>query len=201
MKCRDLYFVLIVAFLMTGFKSGAEARTTYIESSSLEKLSSLQKSPTGWFKTEIPKTKEHIEFIWDEDTSYKDEMSISIKISEEHPEETVIAYNWYTIVHNWEEEHSYEFSCWVKGQGLNKPIWVCVQCWDEDMTKMLKFATTQIDYPLTGTFEWQKIGAVFTIPTDTHKVVLRAGIAAPGNNGGQAWFDEVHIREVSEKDE
>ena len=65
---------------------------------------------------------------------------------------------------------------------------------------MLKFSTTQADYPFTGTFEWQEIGTVFTIPKDTYKVVLRAGIAAPGNNGGQAWFDELRIRDVSEED-
>jgi len=185
---------------MIGFIRGAEAQTTYIESSSLEKLSSLQKSPIGWFKTEIPKTIEYVEFIWDEEISYKDKMSISIKISEKHPEENMIAYNWYTNVQNWKEGHKYELSCWVKGRDLNEPIWVCVQCWDEAMSKMLKFSTTQIDYPLTGTFDWQQIGVVFTIPVDTHKVVLRAGIAAPGNNSGQAWFDEVQLREVKEED-
>jgi hypothetical protein len=108
-----------------------------------------------------------------------------IKISEKHPTDQIIAYNWYTDIQNWHPVRKYEYSCWIKGKELKEPVWVCVQCWDEGMTKILIIETTQHDYPLTGTFDWQKFGAVFMIPNGTDKVVLRAGMAAPGNNGGR----------------
>jgi hypothetical protein len=59
---------------------------------------------------------------------------------------------------------------------------------------------SHLDYPITGTFDWQKAGTVFTVPENTHEIIVRAGIAAPGNNGAQAWFDELHVKEVSETD-
>ena len=174
----------------------AHGEEKFIQSSGFESLSSLQKTPAGWNKTEIPKYKDYVEFIWDTEISYKDQMSISIQIHKDHPEDDFIAYNWYTTALNLQPGKEYELSCWVKGRDLHDPIWICVQCWDEPMTKMLNFSTTQKDYPLKGTFDWQQIGTVFSIPEETHKVVVRAGIAAPKNNGGQAWFDELHIREL-----
>jgi hypothetical protein len=128
-------------------------------------------------------------------------MSVSIRIHKDYPGDQHVAYNWYTDVLNWESGTDYELSCWVKGQALKEPVWICVQCWDESMTKMLNFSTTQKDYPLKGNFDWQQVGTVFSVPKETHKVVVRAGIAAPGNNGGQAWFDELHIRKLTRGDE
>ena len=182
-----------VIVLFVGVVHGEEG---FIQSNGFEPLSSLQKTPTGWNKTVVPKYKDYIEFIWDKETFYKDQMSISISIRKDHPEDDFIAYNWYTDVMNWEVGKDYELSCWVKGLDLNDPIWICVQCWDEPMTKMLNFSTTQKDYPLKGTFDWQQVGTVFSIPKGTYKVIVRAGIAAPKNNGGRAWFDELHIREL-----
>lgn len=172
MESRKLYFVFTIIILMVAIIDGVEAQTTYIDSSNFEKVSALQKSPTGWTPTEIPKTKDYVDFIWDEETFYKDKMSISIKISKEHPEEEMIAYNWHTDIQDWENGHTYEYSCWVKGEDLKEAIWVCVQCWNEEMTKILKFTTTQHDYPLAGTFDWQQIGAVFTIPKERIKSCL-----------------------------
>jgi hypothetical protein len=198
MKSLIPLLALVLIISLTFQNHAEEPKTRYLESNNLEKVSSLQKQPAGWHSTDIPKTKEFVDFVWDKKHFYKADRSLSIKISPEHPDEDKIAYNWYTDIHNWQHGRTYEYSCWVKGQDLKEPVWVCVQCWNKGMTKMVKFVTTQKDYPLTGTFEWQKIGAVFMIPNDTDKVVLRAGIAAPGNNGGQAWFDEVYVREVGE---
>ena len=192
---NSLCVVIVLVASSVFFLNGVQGEKLFLGSSGFESLSSLQKSPTGWHKTEVPKTKDYVEFIWDNETVYKEQMSVSIKISENHPED-VIAYNWYTDIQNWETGKLYELSCWVKGESLKGPVWICVQCWDEAMTKLINFASTQKDYPITGTFDWQKVGTVFSVPEKTHKVVVRAGIAAPGNNGGQAWFDELHIREV-----
>ena len=197
---KTLSLVIVSVALSAAFGNGVEKEKTFLESSGFESLSLFQKTPLGWRKTVVPKLKDHVEFIWDSEVAYKGKMSVSIRLSEDHPRD-IIAYNWNTDIQNWEAGKHYELSCWVKGQDLKEPVWVCVQCWDEAMSKMINFTTTQRDYPITGTFDWQQIGAVFTVPEKTHKVVVRAGIAAPGNNGAQAWFDELHIREVSETDQ
>jgi hypothetical protein len=203
MRCaryKNLVLVTVVVASTVLFISVVHGEEGFIQSSGFESLSSLQKTPAGWNKTEIFKYRDYVKFIWDKETCYKDQMSISLKILEDHPTEEHIAYNWYTDVLNWEVGQDYELSCWVKGLDLQEPVWICVQCWDETMSKMLNFSTTQKDYPLKGAFDWQQVGTVFSIPIGTHKVVVRAGIAAPGNKGGQAWFDELHIRELKRTD-
>lgn len=61
---------------------------------------------------------------------------------------------------------------------------------------MLGFATTQKDHPITGTSDWTQVGTVFTVPAGTGEVRIRAGIATPENNGGQAWFDDLRVHEL-----
>jgi hypothetical protein len=175
--------------------SGCKKEKTYLDDGGFESYSSLQKTPTGWGCTELPATSDLVDFVWDSDTHYRGKRSISIKIDESHPNER-IAYNWYATVQNWEVGKHYELSCWVKTQDLKGPAWVCVQCWDESNTEMVNFATTQKDYPITGTSDWQQVGTVFAVPDGTHRVLVRAGIATPDNRGGQVWFDELHVRQV-----
>jgi hypothetical protein len=179
---------------------GAAAEKTFLQSTGFESKSSLQKSPAGWDKTIVPKFVDFVDFIWDPDTSYKGENSISIEIHKDHPGDQTVAYNWYADVMNYEPGKEYELSCWVKGKDLKETAWICVQCWDESMSKMLNFATTQKDYELKGTFDWKQVGTVFTVPEGTQTVIVRAGIAAPGNNGGRVWFDELHIKELDGED-
>jgi len=181
--------------------SDVQGEESFIQSSGFESLSQLQKSPKGWFKTVIKKYSDYVDFIWDNETAYRDSMSISIRIDKNHPDERNVAYNWYTDLMNWEVGKDYELSCWVKGKELKDTAWICIQCWDENMTKMLNFSTTQKDYKLDGSFDWKQAGTVFNIPLKTHKVVVRAGIGAPKNNGGQVWFDELHIRKLKGKSE
>ena len=60
---------------------------------------------------------------------------------------------------------------------------------------MLGFATTQRDYPVSGTSDWTKVRTAFTVPEGTAEVRIRAGIAVPENIGGKVWFDDIDIRE------
>ena len=197
---RGLALMLaLIAFSL--FAREIQGQDKFLQSSGFESLSPLQKTPIGWYMTVVPEYSNYVDFIWDKESSYKDKMSISIRIHKDHPEDRHVAYNWYTDVRNWEVGKDYELSCWVKGKGLKGTAWICIQCWDESMTEMLNFSTTQKDYLIKGSFDWQQVGTVFSVPKGTHKVVIRAGIAAPMNNAGQAWFDELHIRELARIDE
>jgi hypothetical protein len=203
MRTRRGTTVSVMIALVAGAAAMTQAippETVFLESTGFESLSPLQKTPAGWHATEIEHTGKYVDFIWDSTTSYGGRMSVSIRIAEDHPDE-VIAYNWHTTMMNWKPGIPYELSCMVKGAGLRETPWVCVQGWDESMSQMLYFATTQKDHKITGLFDWRRIGTVFTIPEATHRVIIRAGIAAPGDNGGQVWFDELQIQEIEPTDQ
>ena len=192
---KFLVGIMLIVFSVI-FVYGCNKSKDFLDNGGFEPQSSLQKTPTGWYFTEMPKTKDFVKSVWDSEIFYRGKRSVSILIAEDHPEDE-IAYNWTKVVENLEVGKSYELSCWVKGQNLKSPVWICVQSWDKSIRKMIGFDTTQKDYPLTGTFDWQQVGTVFTVPAGTFEVRVRAGIAAPNNRGGQAWFDELHIRQVN----
>ncbi len=114
------WLTLVVVLSLTVQLHAENTKTRYLESNGFEKISALQKQPTGWKSTVIEKTKDFVEFSWDDVTSYQGERSLSIKISEDHPGEDKIAYNWYTDIQNWQPGHKYEYSCLVKGQDLKE---------------------------------------------------------------------------------
>jgi hypothetical protein len=158
-----------------------------------EQKSNFQKTPGDWYPTIMPATQDFVDFEWDDQVAYSGNRSVSIAIDPAHPEDE-IAYNWTKAVAGCEEGRTYELSGWVKAENLNGPAWICVQCWDDTFSDMLAFATTQKDWPITGTLDWAQVGTVFTVPAGTAEVRIRAGIASPDNRGGRVWFDGLSVR-------
>jgi hypothetical protein len=161
-----------------------------------EPQSELQKSPTEWFATVVPKTREFVAFTWDDQIVRSGERSVAIAIAANHPED-VIAYNWTKPVPACKVGKTYELSGWIRTENMTGPAWIVVQSWNAAMDEMLGFASTQQDYAVTGTTEWTQVGVVFSVPEGTAEVRIRAGVAAPENNGGKAWFDDLRVREVN----
>jgi len=160
-----------------------------------EPQSDLQKSPVDWYATVLPDTKEFVDFEWDDQVVHTGKRSVSIAIDPAHPAER-IDYNWTAVVPGYQVGATYEVSGWVKGENLNGATWIVAQCWDERMSEMLEFATTQKDYPLTGTFDWTQVGTVFTVPEGTEEVRIRAGLSSPDCRGGRIWYDDIGVREI-----
>ncbi|MCK5601459.1 hypothetical protein KAR91_06315 [Candidatus Pacearchaeota archaeon] len=194
--------IIVIVFIYVAssvlFLGKVQGKKPFLDSAGFEKISSLQKAPTGWHKTIPEKLKDYFEFIWDEEIAYQGEMSISIKISKDHPEDVKVNYSWYTDARNLEAEKEYELSCWIKGMDLENTAAVYVQCWDKSMSEMISFATTQKDHTIKGTFDWQKVETVFSVPKETYRIRVGAVMVAPDSNGGQVWFDELHIKEITE---
>lgn len=161
-----------------------------------EPQSEFQKSPTGWFPTVVPHTREFVTFSWDDQVVHSGERSVGIAIAADHPQD-VIHYNWTRPVPACQVGKNYELSGWIKTENMAGPAWIVVQSWNAALDKMLAYASTQPDYPVSGTTDWTQVGCVFTVPPGTAEVRIRAGVAAPENNGGQAWFDDLRVREVN----
>ena len=196
---RNIMVPVFICFVSSVlFLGKAQGTEPFFENTGFEIESSLQKTPEGWRKTTPDELKDYFEFIWDDKTAYQGERSISIKVSKDHPEDMKVNYSWYTDARNLEAGKEYELSCWIKGMDLENTAAVYVQFWDKSMSGMIDYATTQIDYTIKGTYDWQKVETVFSVPKGAYRVIVGAVMVGPDSNGGQAWFDELHIKEITE---
>ena len=187
--------LMVILLLLLTFASCAKKSTPIAEidlNGGFEEKAPYKEEPNGWYATRLPETVNDVAFAWEDGVAHGGQRSVSIAIKESHPEDT-IAYNWTRTVEGYEVGGTYEISGWVKTEDLSGPAFVVVQCWDKERKEMLGFATTQQDYPLTGTTDWTLVKTTFTVPEGTEEVRLRAGIAAPENIGGKVWFDDIHI--------
>ncbi len=153
--------------------------------------------PNGWYAARVPRTANHVIFGWEDEVAHSGRHSASIAIKDSHPEDT-IAYNWTRTVKECMVGKTYEIDGWVKTENLTGPAWIVVQCWDKDRRVVLRGATTQRSHPITGTSDWTLVKTSFTVPTGTEDVLIRVGVAAPGNIGGKAWFDDLRVSEKSD---
>lgn len=160
-----------------------------------ERETELQQSPEGWRTTIVPELKDFVSFEWDDQVAHSGERSVSFAIDAGHPDDKV-HYNWNAAVPACKPGGKYRLSGWIKTENVSTTAVIMLQFWVERFTTMLGSATTQRDYSITGTTDWTKVEVVFTVPEGTGAVVIRAGMAAPDNRGGKAWFDDLRITEV-----
>lgn len=191
---RSLIVIAIVGAAVAAI-GGCSEPSELLVGGGFESQSTFEKTPGDWYPTVVPHTKEYVDFEWDDEVAYSGDRSVSITIAPSHPDER-IAYNWTKTIDGCEVGTTYELSGWVKAEDLSGPAWICIQCWDEAKSKMLGFDTTQADYPITGTVDWTQVGTVFTVPTGTAEVRIRAGLATPENSGGRVWFDGLSVRQL-----
>jgi hypothetical protein len=187
--------IIALGLLVAGGCRSDATREIVLQNGGFEPLSDVEKSPSGWYATELPQTKDYVAFTWDDSVKHSGRRSVSIAIDADHPDEP-IAYNWTRTLHGWQVGGAYELTGWIKTRDLAEPAWICVQCWNSDRSEMLGFTTTQHDYPIAGTTDWTRAGLAFEVPPGTAEVRVRAGIATPADRGGQAWFDDLEVREV-----
>jgi len=185
----------LLVVCMSMLVGGCATPPNLLANGDFEPQTELQRTPTDWYATEVPDTKDFVSFKWDDQVAHTGKRSVSIKIAASHPDRP-IAYNWTKVVPGCHVGKSYELSGWVRTENLPGTAWICVQCWNDARSEMLGFATTQKDHPITGTSDWTQVGTVFTVPAGTGEVRIRAGIATPENNGGQAWFDDLRVHEL-----
>jgi len=184
-----VWFLLCVVLL-----AGCASRTrNLVPGGDFEPTSEFEGVPAGWSATSVPRTADYVEFSWDREVSRDGDRSISISISEDHPDDP-IAYNWTRTIRGWKVGETYELKGFVRARNLKEAAWIVVQCWNLEYEELVGFASTQSDHPVRGTTDWVRVGQVFEIPVGTEEIRIRAGIAAPDNRGGQVWFDGIEIR-------
>jgi hypothetical protein len=175
--------------------AGCGAKRSLLANGGFERQGSQTMTPADWTPTVVPKTKEFVRFEWDDAVAHSGDRSVSIAISPDHPDD-VIHYNWVRSIPGCEAGMSYELTGWIKTENMTGSAWIVVQCWNDARDKMLVISNTAKDHPVKGTSDWTRVKLAFTVPEGTGEVLVRAGVAAPENRSGRAWFDDLRVREI-----
>lgn len=154
-------------------------------------------TPAGWVPTVHPELSGYVEFNWSEVENHTGERSASIVIHDDHPADSgPYHYNWYQAINDgFTVGETYELGVWVKTEELTQTAWITVLFVDSELQN-IDAASTQFVHNLAGTRDWTFVDGSFSIPAGTAQLVVRAGISAPANAGGRAWFDDLAVTQV-----
>ena len=173
----------------------AEGLKNTVRNGGFEAEGSTAGDPANWNPTRVSSMKEYHVLEWDDQVSHSGSRSAAITILENHPD-VQIYYNWNQAPLACTPGSIYELVGWVRAQELVESAAISVQCWDRGMNNVLAFATTSNQTEVVGTTEWVEVHARFTVPEDTWRVVVLAGVPGHTNPGGKAWFDDIHVSPV-----
>jgi len=150
--------------------------------------------PLAWFGTRLSKTANHFYLGAMQYAPHSGKRSVVVEIGENHPDHRV-DYNWTAVVHGWEVGQTYELSGWIKVENAQRPAFIMATCRDQETNqgKRLGFATTERQYPVTGTTGWIRVSTHLTVPEGTSIVRIRAGLSSQNNRGAKAWFDDLAL--------
>ena len=192
-KITFIHFVFILSLIVTlGLDIGCRGtNNTSNFNGGFEIKKGNLNEPQGWNATRVSQTKDYVIFSWDAAVKHSGEHSVSISIDSTHPNE-IIDYNWVRSFPDFKINKKYSISGWIKTLNLKTTAFLVVQCW-KDNKNMAAFFTNEGKQPVTGTTDWKLVKYDFTVPEGTKEVLIRAGIAAPDNNGGKVWFDDIKI--------
>jgi len=164
--------------------------------------------PQEWFGTRLPDTAGHFLMASSSSVAHNGRRSVFVEIGESHPDRPV-AYNWTAVANGWKPGETYELSGWIKVENAKEPAFIMAQFWDAESTpptkekpigkraSMIGGATTQKDFPVTGTADWKRVSTRLTVPEGTKVVRVRIGLASQRNWGAKAWFDDVSLVKVA----
>lgn len=93
---------------------------------------------------------------------------------------------WRKVIRTVPKGKTVSFSVWAKGKGVRNVVAMCVQAHGADPSNFSAFATTQLETPLKGDFEWTRIAAQVGVPTDTTSLQVLLMLVGDG----EVWFDD-----------
>jgi len=155
--------------------------------------------PSTWRRTRAGIAQRHVTFSWDDEVAHSGERSVSIAIDDTHPN-VEVNHNWNQHVTGFEPGARYLVSAWVKGENLKETAFFVVQCWNYQMSEVLRVASNQQGDEVIGTTDWIRIETTLEVPQKTGRMVVLAGLASPENRDGRVWFDDVAIQRIGGED-
>jgi len=106
----------------------------------------------------------------------------------EVPYQDEVYNNWYQHVSPILAGKKLLLTGYIRGKDVTEAaIWM--QCWSDTSREVLRFATTSISHPITGTVDWTRVETSIVPPADTAFLTVRCVLAGKGT----AWFDDLSL--------
>lgn len=146
--------------------------------------------PAGWRCFTVPA--EGVEALRDKNAHHSGKQSLMLHV--ETPYEDEVYNNWYQHVSPVPPGMKLLLSGYVRSKEVTEAaIWM--QCWRDISGEVLRFATTSIAHPITGSVDWTRVETSIVPPPDTSFVTVRCVLAGKGT----AWFDDLSL--VAEREQ
>jgi hypothetical protein len=116
-----------------------------------------------------------------------------LRVETPYPDE--VYNNWYQLVSPILAGKKLLLTGYIRGKDVTEAaIWM--QCWRDNSGEVLRFATTSISHPVTGTVDWTRVETSIVPPADTAFLTIRCILAGKGT----AWFDDLSLVPEREPD-
>jgi beta-lactamase regulating signal transducer with metallopeptidase domain len=165
-----------------------------IANAGFEEFEENSDDPKGWWATRLQKMAGHFYLATSQYPAHGGKRSVVVEIGDNHPDQRV-DYNWTIVAKGWKAGETYELSGWVRTENARSPAVILATCRNQETKqgKMIGFATTERQYPITGTTDWTRVSTRLTVPEGTSVVRIRAGLSSQNNRGARAWFDDLAL--------
>jgi hypothetical protein len=96
--------------------------------------------------------------------------------------------NWYQHVTVASVGNQLNLSGYIRSKDVTEAaLWL--QCWRQGSQDVLRFATTSVDYPVSGTVDWTHVETSIVPPPETAFLTVRCIVAGKGT----VWFDDLQL--------
>ena len=124
--------------------------------------------------------------VWDEAVRRSGKRSARLHIETPYAEE--VYNNWYQHVTVASVGNQLNLSGYIRSKDVTEAaLWL--QCWRQGSQDVLRFATTSVDYPVSGTVDWTHVETSIVPPPETAFLTVRCIVAGKGT----VWFDDLQL--------
>lgn len=162
--------------------SRADEPANLLSNGGAEEVVDRQSMPSSWFAASVPVPELRL-FV---DRRHSRAGEACLAITNQHQYDEKVSNNWAQDIRTIPIGKTVRLSGYIRTDGA-EAVNICVQCWADEGTRMVAFASTTV---FRGTHGWTLAEAAdLTVPRETTRMLVRAALTGKGN----AWFDDVSL--------
>lgn len=172
--------VLLIAAIVSIV--AAEEPINLILNGGAEQRPNKNGAPPGWFMASVPAGSLRL-FV---DDSHSRAGKACLAISNQHEYDSPVANNWGQKILEIPAGKTVRLATYIRTEDARKAN-VCVQCWADNGTRLVAFASTSV---FSGTNGWTHAEADdLVVPSETTLMIVRAALMGTG----KVYFDDVSL--------
>jgi len=187
---RLFHWILIIVFLTIPGRSLAADGPVINKNPGFESI--LKNFPKYWYC--VGMLKPEVEFKLDKKIKHSGKASASIRIRKLTKRVKDFGPpNWaQDIMKNIPGGKKVRLTAYIRTREVVGIAPIGVQCWDMKSKKIIKFGTTQFEFPISGTTGWKKVSFELMVPRKTSKIRILCMLSGTGT----VWFDNVILEPI-----